>query len=160
MAQGKPNVDELLDDILDFFLVAYLDGSQDAAEMLGIKAEPDFQEAKEAITKKIAGKNYEERVREYASSGDAAEIVRVIDTDMTRIYNTAVLNTAKQNGGKRKTWVTMMDNRVRDTHSPLEGVTIPLDAEFYTWDGDHAEQPGGFTKASNNVNCRCVLTVS
>ena len=28
---------------------------------------------------------------------------------------------------------------------------------FYTFDGDHASRPGKFTKAENNVNCRCVL---
>lgn len=25
------------------------------------------------------------------------------------------------------------------------------------FDGDHASRPGEFTKAENNVNCRCVL---
>lgn len=59
-----------------------------------------------------------------------------------------------------KTWVTMLDEKVRDTHQYLEGMTIPLDDEFYTYDGDHAQAPGGFTAAQNNVNCRCQLDIS
>lgn len=31
------------------------------------------------------------------------------------------------------------------------------DEEFWTFDGDHAAYPGGFTKAENNVNCRCTV---
>lgn len=156
----RVEVDKLLDDALDFLLIAYFNGSQDAAEMLGIEVEPNMDEAKEAINRKVAGENYIERLREYAPLGDIAAILRVLDTDMTRVYNTAVLNTAKANGATKKTWHTMMDDKVRDTHQPLEGVTIPIDAEFYTWDGDHAQQPSGFTKAENNVNCRCILSVS
>lgn len=153
-------VDKLLDDALDFLLIAYFNGSQDAAEMLGIETEPNIEEAKAAINKKIAGKDYKERLREYAPLGDISAIVKVLDTDMTRIYNTGVLDTAKANGATQKTWNTMLDDRVRDTHEPLEGVTIPIDAEFYTYDGDHAPQPGLFQKPENSINCRCILTVS
>ena len=154
----RVEVDKLLDDALDFLLIAYFNGSQDAAEMLGIEAEPSIEEAKEAINTKIAGKTYADRLREYAPLGDIEAIIRVLDTDMTRVYNTGGLNTAKANGAKTKTWHTMLDDRVRDTHEPLEGVTIPIDADFYTWDGDHAQQPSEFTKAENNVNCRCFLS--
>ena len=156
----RVEVDKLLDDALDFLLIAYFNGSQDAAEMLGIEAEPNIEEAKAAINKNIAGKDYKERLREYAPQGDISAIVKVLDTDMTRIYNTGVLDTAKANGATQKTWNTMLDDRVRDTHEPLEGVTIPIDAEFYTFDGDKALAPGGFEKAENNVSCRCLLTVS
>lgn len=158
--QKRVDVDKLLDDALDFLLIAYFNGSQDAAEMLGIETEPNIEEAKSAINLKIAGKDYKERLREYAPQGDISAIVKVLDTDMTRIYNTGVLDTAKTNGATMKTWNTMLDERVRDTHEPLEGVTIPLDAEFYTFDGDKALSPGGFSKAENNVNCRCILSVS
>ena len=158
-AGEKKEVKRLLDDALDFLLIAYFNGSQDAAEMLGLELEPDIDKAREAINLKVAGKDYAERLSEYGESGDLESILRVLDTDMTRVYNTAILDTAK---GKAtmKTWNTMLDDRVRDTHEPLEGVTIPIDAEFYTWDGDKALAPGGFSKAENNVNCRCLLSVS
>ena len=163
---GKRNIDELFDSVLDFLLFAYFSGAMDAAEALGIQTEPNIEKARVAINKEIAGKTYKDRIQAYANGESAdgqnatEEIVRVIDTDMTRVYNTAVLDTGEANGATKKTWGTMLDDRVRDTHSPLEGVTIPLDAMFYTWDGDKALQPGGFEKAENNCNCRCLLTVS
>ena len=160
----KRNVDELLDDVLDFLLFAYFVGSQDAAESLGIQVEPNIEEARAAINLKIAGKDYKDRIREYAqqeTEGEnrSAEILRVVDTDMTRIYNTAVLDTARKNGATMKTWQTMMDEKVRDPHRVLQSVTIPIEADFYT-EGDHAPQPGMFANAALNCNCRCYLTVS
>lgn len=52
----------------------------------------------------------------------------------------------------------MEDDKVRDTHDYLEGMSVGIDEEFYTYDGDHALYPGGFENAQNNVNCRCFLT--
>lgn len=153
-------VDELLDTALDFFLIAYFNGSKDAAEMLGIDVEPDIEKARDAINKKIAGKDYKERLREYAPTGDTEAILKVLDTDMTRIYNTAVLDTAIPNGAKTKTWITMEDSKVRDEHAFLQGVTVPIDAYFYTYTGDKALAPGGFERPEGNCNCRCVLSIS
>jgi hypothetical protein len=59
-----------------------------------------------------------------------------------------------------KTWVTMGDDRVRDTHDYLEGATIPMDARFYTYDGDSARFPGDFMLPENVINCRCILRYS
>lgn len=156
----RVRVDKLLDDALDFLLIAYFNGSQDAAEMLGMEAEPNMEQARDAINKKVAGKTYKERLREYGEAGDTEAIIRVLDTDMTRIYNTGGMDTAKALGATKKTWFTMQDEKVRDTHVPLDGVTIPIDADFYTWDGDRAQQPCEFEKAENNVNCRCFLKYS
>lgn len=157
-AGEKKEVKRLLDDALDFLLIAYFNGSQDAAEMLGLELEPNIDKAREAINLKVAGKDYAERLREYGESGDLESILRVLDTDMTRVYNTAILDTA--NGkAKTKTWHTMQDERVRDAHVVLDTISAPIDGEFYT-DGDHAPQPGMFSRADLNVGCRCWLTVS
>ena len=59
--------------------------------------------------------------------------------------------------GVTKNWYTVMDDKVRETHRYLEGASVSLDEEFWTFDGDHAAYPGGFTKAENNVNCRCTV---
>lgn len=87
-------------------------------------------------------------------------ITRIAETEMHRIANTAALNTAKYAGAKSKTWVTMLDDKVRDTHDYLEGETVDIDEDFYTYDGDHASAPGLFELAENNVNCRCELLFS
>ena len=62
--------------------------------------------------------------------------------------------------GVTKTWFTMRDEVVRDTHNYLESQSIPLEEEFFTYDGDHAPYPGQFTKAENNVNCRCIVRLT
>lgn len=87
-------------------------------------------------------------------------ITRIAETETHRIANTAALDTAKHAGAKSKTWVTMLDDKVRDTHDYLEGETVDIDEDFYTYDGDHASAPGLFELAENNVNCRCELLFS
>lgn len=57
-----------------------------------------------------------------------------------------------------KVWATMEDERVRETHNFLDGVSVPLGTLFVAIDGDSARYPGDFTKAENNTNCRCTLT--
>ena len=127
--------------------------------MLGVDIVPDMDEMQRSIEKRIDDKDFRDRIREYAPQGDAEAIVRVIDTDSTRVFNEGIVNAARRSGATTKTWQTMRDDKVRDTHFFLEGVTVPIDAEFYTYDGDRAYAPGDFTLAENNVNCRCVLTV-
>ena len=147
-------------------LLAYSFGCEDANEMLLTEISPSYEEMKASVYKKVAGENWVERINGYLSNGTIDDIIRVVETDTHRIYNEAVsdtgheaVNTGQVDGSAlRKTWGTMLDDRVRDTHQYLEGTTVPFDAEFYTFDGDHAFAPGGFEFPQNNVNCRCVLT--
>lgn len=154
--------EDIIDELLDLYLLAYFEGSQDAARELLIDVTPSVDKAEATINRPIEGKTFEDRVREYINGqGDISTvdgIARVAETDSVRIYNEAKLTVAKDNGAKEKTWHTMGDNKVRDTHEPLDGVKVPIDADFYTWDFDQAPAPGQFGKASNNVNCRCWLT--
>ena len=107
-------------------------------------------------------------------------ILKVAETETTRVLNESEQAAAEQaeeeeaeratepsaptapQGPRKtvKTWRTKKDERVRDTHRFLEGVTIPIDQRFWTIDGDSAMTPGGFTLASNCVNCRCFLVYS
>ena len=88
------------------------------------------------------------------------DLIRIAETETHRDANTAALETAKKAGAKNKTWITMMDEKVRDTHQYLEGMTVGIDEEFWTYDNDHASAPGMFEFAENNVNCRCELLFS
>lgn len=94
------------------------------------------------------------------------DLSRLAETEAHRVLNEAILDSAleyaKNNPEKTvtKTWATMLDDRVRETHDYLEGVTVPVDARFYTFDGDSAMAPGGFSKPQNSINCRCILRIS
>lgn len=151
---------DLSDEVLDLLIMAYVYGTDAANEMMGTDYEPDMDEMRSAIEEKIEGKDFRQRVSEHIAEGRPDLIGTVADTDSVRVYNTAVLNTGTKAGATNKTWHTMMDDRVRDTHDPLEGITVPIDAYFYTWDDDKAMEPGGFSKAQNNCNCRCWLSIS
>lgn len=158
--------DDRIDEILDMLIMAYVFGTEDAEEELTVTEEVVTDEMYSAVWREIAGQNWEQRVREYFDdpSGTVDDIMRVVETDANRIYSDAVLNVGEKVTERgipvSKTWNTMLDDRVRDTHEYIEAVTVPINSRFYTFDGDSAMAPGGFTAPENNINCRCYLTVA
>lgn len=153
----KP-LDELIDDYLDLLIMCYVYGNEDANGELGSDIEVDADYLYKIVYEKVADKNWKERVEEYAPEGQIDDIVRVIETDGHRVYSRSKQHTATKAGAMYKKWLTMRDPKVRETHEYLEGMTVGIDDRFYTFDGDSALEPGGFTLAENNVNCRCVLS--
>ena len=164
--QRKLFRDDRIDEILDMLIMAYVFGTEDADEELSVTESVVTDEMYQAVWKVIADKNWEQRVREYFDdpNGTVDDIMRVVETDTNRIYNDAVLNVgtkvAESGTPVSKTWNTMLDDRVRDTHEYIESVTVPIDRRFYTFDGDSAMAPGGFTDPQNNINCRCSITLN
>ena len=168
--------EDVVEDVLSYLIDAYLAGSSATAEMLDLApllvalAEPnegaeapqtdvDTAAMESVIYLPVEGKTFSDRVLEYALLDDVEGIRTVAETEYHRVYNTAADQTARSAPGQvSKRWRTVGDNVVREAHRYLEGVEVPLDAEFYTYDGDHAAFPGGFTQARNNVNCRCIVT--
>lgn len=157
----KEDEEDIIDELLDLFLLAYAMGNSVTNNNLMSDYAPTADDVMEVVDASVAGKTWRERVREYfENSGTADDIVRIAETETHRIANTAALETARRGGATQKTWVTMLDDRVRETHDYLEGVTVGIDDEFITYDGDRASAPGLFTLAQNNVNCRCELIFS
>ena len=159
--KSKADLDSLLDMLEDLFLLAYANGVESVNVSMGADISADVSDVQDTVDREIAGETWRERVEDYfLNGGTAADIVRVMETEMHRDYNEAALATARKAGAKTKTWMTMMDDRVRETHDYLQSMTVGIDEEFYTYDGDHASAPGGFELAENNVNCRCILLFS
>lgn len=156
----KQATDNFIDEVTELFEIDFFYGVQDLSMQIGRSIEPDFNQVSEAINKVIEGKTYKDRIEEYMRSGTPADIARVIATDAHRIYNEAMFETAQRIGLKNKTWHTMRDPKVRDSHDYLEDVTVPIDAEFYTFNGNHAYYPGQFGVAEEDCNCRCWVTFS
>lgn len=144
----------LEEDITDEMIQAYLDGHADACEQLGVDNEVSLVELSNALNVIIAGRDYVQRIR------DGSDIELVQRTEVHRMYNTAMDDVAKTVPDAMKTWHTMEDDRVRDMHWFLDGITIPYDDYFYTLDGDYGRFPGDFQTAEENCNCRCYLTLS
>ena len=161
LADRREEEEDIIDELLDLFLLAYAMGNSVTNDNLSSDYAPSVDEVMKVVDAKVAGKTWRERAEDYfANGGTGADIARIADTEMHRIANTAALDTAKYAGAKYKTWATMLDDKVRDTHDYLEGETVDIDEDFYTYDGDHASAPGLFELAENNVNCRCELLFS
>ena len=182
--QRRRNKQKRIDEILEMLIMAYMFGNEAGNYMLSATTEtiqtvadqtveesPEVERTvgievdamNDAIYRRIADKTWEQRVSEYmdADNGTVDEIVRVVDTDLNRVYNDSILDVGERaDGPVMKTWQTMEDERVRSTHDYINGMTIPVDKRFWTWDGDSARYPGDFTLAENNVNCRCRISLS
>ena len=155
---GSVSPGDAEDEILDILILAYTMGFQSASDALGLDLTADPDKMRESVYKKVADKDFAERAREAAERGDLSDLALIAETDAHRVYSEAVIEAGRASGRSvRKKWQTMEDDRVRDTHVYLQGETVDLDDEFYTYDGDHAQGPGGFESASNNCNCRCWL---
>ena len=151
---------ECCDLILDWLIDCYLMGDEYVRSAFGYPQTDGVpvDELYDTVYRKVAGKTFAQRVNEYASEGDIESIMRVAETDATRVFTESELKTAHKVGATEKTWNTMLDDKVRDTHSYLQSMTVGIDDEFYTYDGDHAPGPGQFENASNNCGCRCWVT--
>ena len=161
--KSKEDAEDIIDELLDLFLLAYANGANATNTELGTAVMPPVDAVDAAVNKRIAGETYRERVMGYYENGGTLyDIQRIAETDATRVYNQGAMDAVTANGMQdvtMKWWRTMRDGRVRDTHDYLEDVSVPFDAEFYTFDGDHAQGPGLFELPENNINCRCWLEI-
>lgn len=150
--------EDIIDGMLDLFLLAYASGVNVTNASLGSDWEPSLDEVMETIDAKVDGKTWRDRVREWFQKGGSSEdLVRIAETETHRDANTAAHKAAVNGGATEKRWVTMLDDRVREDHDYLEGMTIPIDAYFYAPDGSKALYPGGFGVPDQDCNCRCEL---
>jgi len=153
---GADELTVLEEDIENDLISAYISGQKDARKQLGLDDEAfdiDLLDLDHALNLVIDGRTWVERIRE------GSDIGLVLDTEKHRMYNTGVYDSAKGRQDVWKTWHTMEDDRVRDTHYYIDGMTVPLEANFYTFDGDYGRFPGDFQTAENNCNCRCHITL-
>lgn len=158
--EKSKRVDKLLDEVEELLAMDYFYGVMDASQGIGRSLEPDIDEARAVINERYEDKNYRDRLSEYLYYGTPYDIERVIKTDAHRVYNAAIYTSAKKAGATKKTWRTMEDPRVRDSHDYLDRVTVDIDDEFYTYNGHHTYYPGQFGIAEEDINCRCWITIS
>lgn len=147
---------EIEDSLLDLLIMAYVFGTKDVSKSLDEEIKPDTDKMKESVYKKIAGQTWEERIRDAITKED---IERIFVTESHRCFADGQWDSA-DGRATHKTWVTMDDEKVRDTHWYIDNLTVKIDEYFYTLDGDRALRPYGFEIASNNINCRCYLKYS
>ena len=156
----KEEEEDIIDELLDLFLLSYSRANEVTNANLSSDWMPKVDVVMETVDKEVAGETWRERVNNWFENGTGDDIVRIAETESHRIANQAALDTAYKAGATRKTWVTMLDERVRFDHDLLEGVTVDIDEDFYAMDGSHAPAPGMFGVPEQDVNCRCELLFS
>ena len=158
------------DMIFELITMGYVYG----IEVAGLDLEADIpvstDRMREVTEKRTAGETFRQRVdthfREFEETKNSETLINqlavIAETETHRAINTGEQDGADYYADEHpketlfKQWVTMGDDRVRDTHDYLEGAIVPKDARFYTYDGDSARFPGDFVKPENNCGCRCV----
>lgn len=138
-----------------------------------IKKHPERLES--SLERKIDGKTFRDRLSEHLTNKDGSGIVgtllaseyhRNTNEGITGLGNAVTDVLTGGTGGQvagsllNKTWVGVMDDVERDSHVYLEGMTVPFESDFYTYNGDHAPFPGMFGKAEEDINCRCITKLS
>jgi len=152
------DLDDIIDDLLDLFLLAIANGVVSINDQFGTDYQPGAEQIENVIYKKIDGLTWKDRVTDwYNNGGTGYDIARIAETESHRIGNDMAFQAAKEAGATKKTWLTMLDERVRDTHFYLESISVGIEDDFYTYDNDHAPYPGAFGRAENNIGCRCEI---
>ena len=157
--QSKKDEEDIIDEMLDLFLLAAARGSAVANASLGADVHIGTKTAVDIIDREIAGKTWRERVREYFDNGGTeADIMRIAETEAHRDANEAGYVTATEAGATTKVWHCMMLPTSRDSHIYLNGVSAPMDGYFYSINGGSTQFPGEWGIADEDVNCLCWLS--
>lgn len=155
------DIDDLLDDLLDIFLLAVANGTISINEQFGTDYRPTAAQIEHTIYRKIDGASWEDRVRTwYENGGTAADIIRIAETESHRIGNETAYEAAKAVGAKNKTWICMMLPTSRDSHVYLNNTTVGIDDYFYSFRGGKTLYPGQFGEAEEDCNCLCEIKYS
>ena len=150
---------DIIDEMLDLFLLAAARGSAFANESLGTEYSIGMKTAVDIIDREVAGKTWRQRVDEYFDNGGTeADIMRIAETEAHRDSNEAGYITATKAGATTKVWHCSMLPTSRDSHIYLNGVTAPIDGEFYSINGGSTKFPGEWGIAEEDCGCLCWLT--
>lgn len=98
---------------------------------------------------------------EKMTSGQAVRTARTMTTSAENGGRMASYHDAEEMGIEMmKTWVATLDDRTRDAHAELDGVTIPVDEPFRNSIGDIMFPADPDADPENVYNCRCTLIAS
>ena len=97
--KSKKDEEDIIDELLDLFLLAYAMGNEVTNASLSSDWTPTLDEVMKTVDKEVAGKTWRERVEDYfANGGSVGDIARIAETETHRDANEAAYRTAI-NGG-------------------------------------------------------------
>ncbi len=95
-----------------------------------------------------------QRVRTIFTRASNARAEAIARTETVRAANMSNQTIMKEADIEERQWLSVQDDRTRDSHAALDGMIVGIDRPFYI-DGDSAMFPGDFASAENSINCRC-----
>lgn len=153
--------EDVIDELLDLFLLAVANGSASANDNLGTDIHLGTKTAVDIVDREIADKTWRDRVNDYFDNGGTVgDIIRIAETETNRDTNEGGYVTATKAGAKEKTWHCSMLPTSRDSHIYLDGVSAPIDGEFFSINGGSTQYPCEWGIPEEDVNCLCWLTYS
>ena len=153
--RSEKDRDDIIDELLDLFLLSYAMGY----DSVGTGGTPPLGAVEDTVYRRIDGKTWVDRVRDYFDSGgSAADITRIATTEAHRDAVAASYDAAVASGKTKKTWHCMMLDTSRDDHIWLDGVSAPIDGYFYAPGGERTQYPGEWGVPEQDCNCLCWLT--
>ena len=159
--RSREDCEDIIDEMFDLFLLSIANGVNSVNEQFNSDIELGVDVIDGIINTEIEGATWRDRVWTwYETDGTEADIVRIAETEAHRDGNTAAFDVAREVGAETKTWICMMLPTSRDTHVYLDGTTVGINDEFYTYMGNHALYPGQFGVAEEDINCLCQLSFS
>ena len=84
----------------------------------------------------------------------------IVDSAIVGSYNMGLYDSALSDPTIKKTWITMHDNRVRETHRLLRGDNVPINEPFIVNSIPIRFPRDPLSPPSLTINCRCFLKFS
>lgn len=109
-------------------------------------------------TESIAKTTFERANEPYTGSTERS--ILIAQTNANSIANYDGFVTAYEEGKTAKIWHTMRDNKVRETHSDIDGMTIGIFELFAVGDAEMrfpCDDEMAFDHPEELVNCRCTM---
>lgn len=162
---GKSLTGIIRQDVLDRALTNDISGLK-WTERMGLHRDHVVMKIRETVTQGLHdGATYKQMADRLnkALSGDVVNPMRVVRTEGHRVFSQAQkdrLDEAYKSGTKMtKTWISSKDERVRDMHAEMEGVTVPYEEDFVLPDGVEGFAPGIIGAPQHDINCRCTWKI-
>ena len=173
---------ENLEDIVDYIAIMISVAMEEIYELawygeldtagIGDDIRPTERQIQDCINQPVGDMTLIERISGYIAETDNEvpistiidKIKSAVEDDGFRVYENAVLECglALDDEGYivTKTWNAIIDEVTRETHFELNGTTIPVDEYFVTSAGGAALAPKMFGVPSEDIHCRCVITLN
>ena len=139
---------------------------------IGDDIRPTERQIQDCINQPVGDMTLIERINGYIAETDNEvpistiidKIKAAVEDDGFRVYENAVLECGLGLDDEgyivTKTWNAIIDEVTRETHFELNGTTIPVDEYFVTSGGAAALAPKMFGVPSEDIHCRCVITLN